>query len=295
VAFLSDELEIAPSKAATRYFKAAKRMTVNPEISAFRLRELDDLRPPLVVTRFEWGAADLPRTHRHRRAQLVFSGENVVTVTTGRSRIVVPPNRGVWVPPEVPHETVGHGVIHMHSVFVRPDHAQHLPKECVAVAISPLLRELIYAAAGMTEEIAPDTPEHRIAMVILDQLAKLPVVSLQLPMPLDRRVLAVCEALLSNPADERTLPDWGGSVGASTRTLSRLFQEETGMTFHHWRQQARLLAALPRLADGESVTNVALDLGYQTPSAFISMFKSVLGITPGAYFQNEPVVQSDPD
>ena len=259
---------------------------VNPEITARRLREIDDLRPPVVVTSFHWGADDLPHTHRHRRAQLVSFGENVVTVTTGRIRIVVPPNRGVWVPPEIPHETMGHGVIRMQSVFVRPDHLEGLPDRCVAVAISPLLRELIHVAAGMTEEIAPDTPEHRIALVILDQLRQLPVVSLQLPMPEDRRIMAVCEALLANPADERTLPEWGNAVGASTRTLSRLFQDETGMTFHHWRQQARLLAALPRLSDGESITNVALDLGYQTPSAFISMFKSVLGVTPGAYFED---------
>ncbi|MES3001015.1 MAG: helix-turn-helix transcriptional regulator [Pseudomonadota bacterium] len=259
---------------------------VNPEVTARRLRELDDLQPPLVVTSFLWGAQDLPRTHRHRRGQLVFSGENVVTVTTGRIRIVVPPNRGVWVPPEVPHETMGHGMIRMQSVFVRPDHLEGLPDRCVAVAISPLLRELIHASAGSTDEILPGTPDERIALVILDQLRVLPVVALQLPMPIDRRICAVCDALLSNPADERTLPEWGQAVGASTRTLSRLFQDETGMAFHHWRQQARLLAALPRLADGESITNVALDLGYQTPSAFISMFKSVMGVTPGAYFED---------
>lgn len=257
----------------------------NPEITAKRLRELDDLRPPVVVTSFLWGEHDLPRTHRHRRGQLVFSGENVVTVTTGRIRIVVPPNRGVWVPPEVPHETMGHGMIRMQSVFVRPDHAGGLPDRCVAVAISPLLRELMHAVAGSTEDFAPDTPGHRIALVILDQLRQLPLVSLHLPMPEDRRISAVCEALLADPSDERTLPEWGTAVGASTRTLSRLFQDETGMSFHHWRQQARLLAALPRLADGESITNVALDLGYQTPSAFITMFKSVLGVTPGAYFE----------
>jgi len=264
---------------------------LNPEITARRLRELDDLRPPVVVTSFLWGPDDLPRTHRHRRAQLVFSGENVVTVTTGRTRIVVPPNRGVWVPPEVPHETMGHSVIRMQSVFVRPDHLDGLPEHCVAVAISPLLRELILEVAGCMEEVTPDTPDHRISLVILDQLRRLPVVSLQLPMPADRRILAVCDALIANPADERTLPQWGSTVGASTRTLSRLFLDETGMKFHHWRQQARLLAALPRLADGESITNVALDLGYQTPSAFISMFKSVLGVTPGAYFEDASVLR----
>lgn len=256
----------------------------NPEVSQRRLHQIDDLSGPLLATSFEWEEGALPRLHAHRTGQLVFSGENVITVRTQRSRIVVPPNRGVWVPPGVPHETQGHGLIHMHSLFVHPDHMEGMPAECIAVSVGSLLRELILHAAADIERIAAGTPQYRLAMVILDQLRELREVSLKLPMPSDRRVLRVCDALLQDPADDRTLPEWGDVVGASTRTLSRLFTVETGMSFHHWRQQARLLAALPRLSDGESVTSVALDLGYQTPSSFITMFKSVLGVTPGAYF-----------
>jgi AraC-like DNA-binding protein len=256
----------------------------NPEVAGSRLRDLDQLVSPMLVTSFEWRSSSMPKMHQHRPAQLVFSGENVVTVRTKHMRIVVPPNRGVWVPPNVPHETTGNRVLHMHSVFVHPDQIHGMPGECVAVAISPLLRALIFHAAGRTESIQPDTPEHRLALVIFDQLRVAPHVSLNLPMPSDRRLLAVCEHLIQDPSSERTIPEWGAEVGASARTLSRLFLSETGMTFHHWRQQMRLQAALPRLADGESVTQIALDLGYQTPSAFIAMFRSVLGVTPKSYF-----------
>lgn len=258
----------------------------NPEASASRLEELEHFEAPLLVTSFTWHRSSMPRRHQHRSAQLVFSGENVVTVRTDRARLVVPPNRGVWVPSNLAHETTGNGVLHMHSVFVNPRYLEGLPSECVAVAISPLLRELIFHAAGRTECISENTPEFRLAMVMFDQLRVAPHVSLRLPMPADRRVLAVCDGLFEDPACDRTLPEWGHIVGASTRTLSRLFQSETGMSFHRWRQQARLQGALPRLADGESVTQVAYDLGYQTPSAFIAMFRSVLGVTPRGYFQN---------
>jgi AraC-like DNA-binding protein len=103
-------------------------------------------------------------------------------------------------------------------------------------------------------------------------------------MPSDRRLVPIAQALTAHPEDPRTLSDWGRSVGASERTLARLFRADTGLSFRLWRQQARLLEALRRLADREPVTTVALDLGYDSPSAFIAMFKCTLGTTPGHYF-----------
>jgi len=107
---------------------------------------------------------------------------------------------------------------------------------------------------------------------------------LHLPMPSDARLIPVTDALSTHPADPRSLEDWAMEVGASTRTLTRLFTAETGMTFREWRQQVRLLEALTRLGEGHPVTNVAMDLGYDSQSAFISMFKRALGKTPGKYF-----------
>jgi len=93
------------------------------------------------------------------------------------------------------------------------------------------------------------------------------------------------QAIIDNPADSRELADWAKKVGASKRTLVRLFPEQTGMTFREWRQQRRLLHALELLATGESVTNIALELGYENTSAFIAMFRRCLGTTPRRYLQ----------
>ena len=117
-------------------------------------------------------------------------------------------------------------------------------------------------------------------------MAGLPLAPLDLPLPRDRRALAVAEALIASPADGRYLEALGRAVGASDRTLARLFRRETGLTFGRWRQRRRLLAELERLAGGESVTAVALDLGYERPSAFIAMFRRALGASPTRYLRH---------
>ena len=121
--------------------------------------------------------------------------------------------------------------------------------------------------------------------VILDLVQTLKIAPLDLPMPTDVRLKKISETLTVNPSDNRTLEDWGKSVGATNRTLSRRFRFETGMSFRQWRQQMRVLESLRRLGREEQVTTVALDLGYDSPSAFIAMFKKALGKTPGQYFK----------
>jgi AraC-like DNA-binding protein len=121
--------------------------------------------------------------------------------------------------------------------------------------------------------------------VILDQIQSLPVTPLELRIPQEPRLNRIYKALSDNPADNRSLEDWGHKVGACSRTLTRRFQTETAMSFRQWRQQFRILEALKRLGQRESVTKIALDLGYDSPSAFISMFKKALGKTPGQYFK----------
>jgi AraC-like DNA-binding protein len=124
--------------------------------------------------------------------------------------------------------------------------------------------------------------------VIPDELAGLEPEPLHLPLPADSRLRSVTDTLIADPADGRDLKAWATTAGASERTLARLFVKETGMTFGTWRQRRRLLAAIGRLAEGQSVTSVALDLGYDSPSAFITMFRRTLGATPGRYLQQAP-------
>ena len=224
------------------------------------------------------------RWHRHRRAQLLYASRGVMSVVTPHGTWVVPADRGLWIPSETDHEIVMSGRVHMRTVYVEPDAVSDLPARCCVVTISGLLRELILRAVEMPVLYAEGGPDERVARLILDELRVLPTLPLHLPNPKDARLARLCAALTSNPADGRTLSQWGQEVGASARTLARLFLAETGLSFGDWRSRARLLAALPRLAAGEKVTSIALDLGYDSPSAFISMFKRALGKTPSAYF-----------
>lgn len=121
--------------------------------------------------------------------------------------------------------------------------------------------------------------------VILDRLPQLKVSPLHLPSPRDTRLKSMTDALAMNPADARTLGELATVAGMTERTVARLFLKETGLTFGQWRRQLRLLAALERLGAGESVSNVALDVGYEDVSSFIAVFKAALGDTPARYFR----------
>ncbi|MCP5368995.1 MAG: helix-turn-helix transcriptional regulator [Hyphomicrobiales bacterium] len=250
--------------------------------------ERDRIPRPLVVKALDHRQGEATDRHHHRRAQLVYAVDGVIAVDTDRGLWVVPPQRAVWVPPETPHQVraVSAKAV-MHNLYLEPAAATGLPGQCCVVTVSPLLRELIRAAARLPAHYDEDGPDGRLMAVILDQIRTLPVAPLHLPLVTDPRLRPIADALAADPADGRTLADWSRRVGASARTLARLFVRDTGMTFGQWRQQARLLAALTLLADGAPVTTVALDLGYDSQSAFIAMFRKALGVTPGRYFHDQ--------
>jgi AraC-like DNA-binding protein len=224
--------------------------------------------------------------HRHRRAQLVYASSGVMTITTPHGSWVVPPNRALWIPPAIDHRIAMSGRVTMRTLYIEPDAATALPDTCRVVAVSGLLRELVLRAVEMPLLYDVGGPDARVVALIFDELRLLPVVPLHLPAPTDPRLRRLCDALRTSPADNRTLEAWGAAVGASGRTLARLFLNDTGMSFAAWRAQARLLAALARLASGQPVTTVALDLGYDSLSAFIAMFRRQLGVTPSRYFSS---------
>jgi AraC-like DNA-binding protein len=244
-------------------------------------------------------AADFPsghhiRRHRHAAGQLIFASSGVMTVTTAEGRWVVPPERAVWVPPRVPHAIRMTGTVRMRTLYLEGPAVAGLPTACAVVHVSPLLRELILRAVTVNQPYARGGPEARLVAVLLDELTTARTAPLHLSMPRDPRVVAITTRLLEDPADKRPLAAWARVAGASSRTLARLFRRETGLGFAEWRQQARLLRALERLAAGEAVTTVAFELGYEGPSAFIAMFRARLGATPGRYFVAAPSVRDRP-
>src|SRR3569833_2264756 len=174
--------------------------------------------------------------------------------------------------------------VHMRSLLVAADASTKLPNATRTVGISPLLRELIRAAVDVQHPYAPGSRDVRVMRLILDELQELPVLPLHLQMPADPRLLRICERLQEQLNDSSSLADWAERLAVDVKTIQRLFVKETGMTFGQWRQQARLLRALELLATGEKVIHVALALGYDSPSAFATMFRKQFGQTPSQFF-----------
>ncbi len=243
-----------------------------------------DAPRPVVVIANDYADGHVIARHRHKRAQLLYPSSGVITVTSRYGSWVVPPLRAAWVPPATDHEVRITGEVSMRSVNIAAAAARGLPRQCCVVSVSALLRELILRAAQLPMLYDERGSAGRIIRLLLDEIHAPPVLPLHLPAPGHPRLKPVCDAILREPELEHSLEGWSRRIGASSRTVARLFRRETGMSFSAWRQQARLLEALKRLAAGRPVTSVALDMGYASPSAFISMFRRVFGTTPGRYF-----------
>ncbi len=225
-------------------------------------------------------------SHRHPTAQLIYAAQGVMVVRTEAGQWVVPPTRGLWMPPGMWHQLRMVGEVHLRTLYFRPDAHAALPRLCQVVGISALLRELILAAVDVVPPYTEDSREGRLMRLLLDEVASLPSLPLQLPYPADTSLRAICQRLTDQPDDSSTLEDWARQLGVHGRTIERRFQRETGLTFGQWRQQARLIRALEFLADGQKVVDVALNLGYNSPSAFATMFRQQFGMPPSAYFRD---------
>ena len=222
--------------------------------------------------------------HAHPFHQLVFASVGVIAVHTQHGSWVVPPNRAVWVSADIPHMTEAVTQTSLRTIYFTRELAAQHSQECWVLNVSPLAREMILQAMQVQTFYSNNDMQARYIQVLLDQMNAAPVVALRLNLPTDSRALHVVQWLRSNPADARDLARLSREAGASARTMERLFQSETGQTFESWRQQLRLLHAVRLLAQGNSVTQVALATGYRSTSAFIAMFKRVLGVTPKHYF-----------
>jgi AraC-like DNA-binding protein len=238
-------------------------------------------------------AKDIPENHTtgwhcHKRAQLVFAASGVIVVKTTQGTWVIPPQRAVWVPSGMEHETHTIGLVAMRTVYVAPRVARTLFPHCCVVNVSELLRALILRAAELPTIYVREGPDGRIMQMILDEVKLSRSLPLHLPMPKNQRLRNLCDMLLKRPQLTEPLECMAKKVGMSKRTAERFFVKETKITFSRWRQQARLLTALTHLAAGHSVKQAAFISGYSSQSAFTSLFKRILGTTPHRYF-------ADPD
>ncbi|MBI0328410.1 AraC family transcriptional regulator [Burkholderia plantarii] len=259
----------------------------------------DPLLPPLLVlesggplvaaAELTQAAARATDAHRHRRGQLVGALSGLLSVGLETQQWVVPATHAIWVPPHHLHSLRSYGPFSGWSVFVEEAACATLPAAPRAIRANPLLREAARRAATWSGgPLGPD--ETRIAELILAEITASPAQALGLPRPVEARVARIADALAADLSDNRGAEAWARWAGIAPRTLSRRFVAETGLSFAQWRQQARVLRALERLADGTPVTTIALELGYDNVSAFIEMFRRVLGVTPGKYAAGLPAL-----
>ncbi len=235
----------------------------------------------------DYCAGQVIPSHCHDRDQLVYASRGVMTVRTAHGAWVVPTHRAVWIPATVPHTITMSGTVAMRTLYLQRRLARTLPRGCCVVHVSALLRELILHGCSVGALDKTIRWQGHLIHVIVNQLDAIRVVPLQLPNPTDPRALRVAKAVLDDPSDRRPLTALCRAAGSSKRTVERLFQTDVGMTFSKWRQQLRLMQAMRLLAEGAKVTYAALESGYSTPSAFISMFRKTLGTTPTLYFKTE--------
>jgi AraC-like DNA-binding protein len=221
--------------------------------------------------------------HSHPRAQLTWAASGVMTVTAARGSWVVPPNRALWIPARTRHAIHMSGAVAMRAIYVDPGVAGAAGGECKVIPVSPLLRALMLELVAAPLDYDEGGRIGHAAAMLLDEIRAADPLPLHIPMPVDRRLLRVCEVLLREPGRRDSLDQWALWTGSSSRTLARLFERETGLRFVHWRQQVRLAAALARLAQKRDVAAVARAVGYDSASAFSAMFRRTLGKTPRDY------------
>lgn len=219
--------------------------------------------------------------HTHDRGQLLYAAAGAMATTTDRGTWVAPLNRVTWTPPGFEHSHHFYGRADVRLLDVPVDLCGRLAAHPSVYEVTPLLREAILTLTGR-RGFLPGAAA-RLLVVVLDELVEAPVQSLHLPEPLDDRLRGVTDALHADPARTTTLAELGRAVGASERTLSRLFHSELGMSFHRWRSILRVHRALALLTNGSSVIDTATECGWSNPSSLIEAFTAVVGQTPGRY------------
>lgn len=224
--------------------------------------------------------------HQHHKAQLIYSVRGILNCEIEDGVWIVPPQCAVWIPGDLLHSARGSGETECYCLFVEPDAAPDLPKTCCTISVSPLLRELLLKVASFPALYALGGREERLIAALLDELAEAQVEDLHLPMPRDPRLRRLAQMMIADPTDKTSKADWAPRIGMSERSMSRMLLREIGMSFGRWRRQLHVILALQRLTKGESVQTVALELGYENASGFVTMFRKAVGKPPARYLSD---------
>jgi AraC-like DNA-binding protein len=247
--------------------------------------EPDDVPRPVVIYGIAsdtFGDFEL-ESHCHAKSQLLLVQRGALSCEVDGGLWIVPPRSAIWLPGGTMHAMKVTGALEGYGAFISPDAHPGLPARCCVVAVTPLLRELLFRSAALPLLYEEGGINSRLIAVLMDELAVATPEELHLPMPTDPRLRRIIRTMLASPSDRSTLAILAERAVMSTRTMERTIRRETGMSFGRWRQQFAVTLAVERLAGGASIQQVATDLGYENVPSFVTMFRKTLGAPPGRY------------
>ncbi len=243
--------------------------------------ETDDV--PLIALGTDYVHGTLLDWHEHSRAQFLYSASGSMKVDTKSQTWVVPVQRGVWIPAGETHRVLMLGAS-TRSLYIDSGLAVRAGRSCEVLHVGALLRQLLLEAVQMPLQYEKGGRDAALVSLLLHELKEAPSIDLQLPMPSPGGPLSLlCDEFLSNPSVHSTPEDWAERLNVSRRTFSRKFHAEMGLNFQQWRQRACVTLSLSQLAEGKSITTIALEMGYESPATFSTMFRRTLGKPPSAF------------
>ena len=241
------------------------------------------LPAPIMFRSAHVPAAGVYPLHQHAWGEFVYSFSGVMEVKVADHHYLAPPQYGIWLPPDLDHVGLNRYEAHHCSLYIARAGCVVLPPTPCALTVSPLVRAVLEDLRQQALD-APSTPQHaRLLQVLVDQLAVAPRAGSYLPSSDDPALGAVLGMLQAQPGDNRSLPELAHAAHTTERTLMRRARRDLGMSLADWRQRLRVVKAMPLLEAGQTVETIALDLGYGSASAFITMFKRLVGATPDEF------------
>ena len=214
------------------------------------------LKPITVVSRVI-AVNSVVTKHSHSWGQFVYASKGVLLVVTDTERFIVPPEQGVWLLPEIAHEVTAITDVKLTSFYFRNDLLDELPNQSCVLTVNDFLKTLILEANDISSDYLWSGEYGLLLRLILKKLVLAPNAIFQLPYPKDSRLLTMLSLIQKEPSNRYCLKQWGTIVGASTRTLSRLFKKETGLTYQIWRQRLNIQIAIGQLSKGHSITSIS--------------------------------------
>lgn len=257
--------------------KLASRPSRGPSAGALAANRVP--RPVAALARSDAAGTQIA-PHLHARDQLIYAIRGVMTIRANGFIWTLPPSHGMWMPAQAVHQIHMDTEVEMRTLYFQPGTVTGQGRGCQVLAITPLLRELILRAMLIPPRYALDSADARLMDLIVDEVGRLEPRPLSLKLPTDKRLARLCQLLIDDPGHAGSIAELGRQVGLSERSVIRLFPQETGLSLHRWRQQARLMRAFALSDQGMNIGQLADELGYASASAFGKMFAKQFGQAP---------------